>query len=444
LNIFKDSSFLFASNILLVALSLLTGVLTARFLGPTGKGEFYLMLQASSLASLILSGGLGSSYQYHLKKKLLDQSNVISHILIQSLIVTLILCIALALFEYKPLGILNSTLPSNLLFPIIVATILNVEVLYANSILMTFSTGIRTSSVLSALSSVIYVMLLAIFLWGMDWGIKGAIAAYLVSLVVRLVPTIVTLLSQEPLRLRLTWRKHSPTLFAFGLSSFLCNIMLSSVFRVDVFIVNSLAGVSAVGIYSVAVAFAEMALMAPNAIGIALFSHLPGISDAEQISVVGRSSRITIFLAFICGALLALISRPLVIVLMGVEFAGAVIPLIILIPGLIMMSVNYVFANYYSAQGKPLVSAYCFGIGLVFNVVANLFLIPLMGINGAALASTISYACITLCFFVILRRQHQFAASALFFPNINDMTLIRGKVNSFMGGICRVRPSSNG
>lgn len=433
MNLFKNSSYLFTSNVLLVAISLVTGVLTARFLGPEGKGELYLVLQISSLASLVLSGGLGPSYQYHLKKGLLDQSAVLWHILVQSLIIVGLLLLALAGCDYLPSELLRGVLSSKLAFPIFAATILSIWILYANSVLMTFDLGIKTSSILSVISSVTNMALLALFLWRLNYGIVGAIAAYLVSLAIRLAPTTMVILRHEPFSPHFSWRRHSPMLFSFGFSSFIGNLMLSSVFRVDVFILKSLTGFSAVGIYSVAVAFAEMALMAPNAIGIALFSHLPGVSDREQLEIVGRSSRITILIAFVGGGLLIIFSRPLVILLMGAQFVGAVLPLVILVPGLVMMSVNYVFANYYASQGRPLVSAFCFGVGLVVDVAANYLLIPSFGIEGAALASSVAYSCITLLFLLLLRREHHLSIRDLFIPGSADVALVKDKIKSLLG-----------
>lgn len=427
MNIFKDSKYLFISNLVLLAMSLATGVLTARFLGPEGKGEFYLMLQMTSLASLVLSGGLGPSYQYHLKKGLLDRSSVLSHMVAQSIGVSLLLLLGLALLDRMPQGIADNVLPQDLAGLIVAAIILNILILYTNSILMTVDTWIQTSSLLSVASSAVYVGLLTAFVWGFEWGIAGAVAAYLSSLLVRLIPTISRLVAWKPYRLRPAWTKHSPTLFAFGVNSFLCNIMLSSVFRVDVFIINALLGVGAVGVYSVAVSFAELALMAPNAIGVVLFAHLPGLSQEKQIAIMGRASRVTFFLAFVGGSMLAVISHPLVTLSMGDQFAGAVVPLLILIPGLVMMSVNYVFANYYSSQGKPLISAYCFGFGLVVNVAVNFISIPRMGINGAALASSIAYTAITISFLAILWHQHRLGVRKLFILNANDVAVIADK-----------------
>ena len=426
MSIFKDSKSLITTSLILLVISLATGVMTARLLGTAGKGEFYLILQFSSLASLVLSGGLGPSYQYHLKRGLLDRSEVLSHMLSQSFGVTLLL-LGFALSIYLPQGIAQNVIPRSLVFPIVFATILNLLALYTNSLLMTVPTWISTSSRLSVMSSVSYVFLLAAFVWGFEWGVTGAVAAYLISLFVKFIPTVLYLVMWRPIYLRPVWIKHSPTLFAFGISSFLSNVVLSSVFRVDVFIVNSLVGVAAVGIYSVAVSFAEMALMAPSAIGVALFAHLPGSSDEEQIKIVGRSMRVTVFLAFIGGVILAAISHPLVTLSMGEKFSGAVVPLIILIPGLVMMSANYVFSNYYASQGKPIMGAYCFGIGLVINVIINFIAIPRMGIEGAALASSVSYSAITVCFFVILRHQHGLGVKDLFILNREDIVLVARK-----------------
>lgn len=423
MNILRDSKYLIASNLILLGISLATGVTTARILGAAGKGEFYLILQFSSLASLVLSAGLGPSYQYHLKRGLLDRSEVISHMSIHSVVVALLLT-GFALSVYVPQGIAQNVVPTGLVFPILIATVLNLLLLYTNSILMTVDGWIRKSSILSVASSVIYVVLLTAFLWGFGWGVPGAVAAYLISLFFKLVPIIMHLAAWQPIRLRPVWIKHSPTLFAFGISSFLCNVILSSVFRIDVFIVNSLAGVEAVGIYSVAVTFAELALMASSAIGVALFAHLPGTSDEEQIRIVGISMRVTVFLAFVGGIILAAISHPLVTLSMGEQFAGAVVPLIILIPGLVMMSTNYIFSNYYASQGRPFVSAGCFGVGLAINVIINFWAIPQIGINGAALASSVCYAAITICFFIVLRHEHGLGIRDLFVLNRADVELI--------------------
>jgi len=55
------------------------------------------------------------------------------------------------------------------------------------------------------------------------------------------------------------------------------------------------------------------------------------------------------------------------------------------------MSVWAVLANDISGRGRPMLNTYIGGMSLVVNVLLNILWIPMYGINGAALASTVSY-----------------------------------------------------
>jgi O-antigen/teichoic acid export membrane protein len=197
--------------------------------------------------------------------------------------------------------------------------------------------------------------------------------------------------------------------------------MVTSLFRIDVFLVSSMTGTAALGVYSVAVAFAELALMCPNALGAALFKHLPASKADEQIRVLCHSSRMIGAIGFVTGAGVTTMSYPLVVGFMGHRFAGAVVPLCLLVPGVIAMSVNYVFANYYAASGQPLVTGKCFGSGLLLNLAINLLLIPRWGIRGAAIASSFAYTLVTVMFTIRLRREHGLRLAELFLPRREDL-----------------------
>jgi len=422
-----------ASNIILVATSLATGVITARLLGPTGRGELYLVIQIASLGSLFLSCGLGSSYQYHLSKKIFDRATIISHMLIQ-LLMTAILVSVLYLYGTELFSFMTgSSISKTTQLLASIAIILNVIILLVTYVLMSMPEGIKFNSVFGVMASLVNLTALILFIWLLDLGVKGAILAYLSSLLIRFLPVIPKVMSGVWKNLSFSWLQPSNKLFTYGFSAFLSNMMVSSVFRVDVFILSSLAGVSAVGIYSVAVAFAEMALMVPNALGTSLFTHLPAASREDKNAIIQRSSRIIIFIAIVVGLVLMAVSYPLIVMLMGKRFIGSVEPLCLLVPGLVAMSVNYVYANFYCADGNPLVSAACFAVGLVANVVLNYLLIPVLNINGAAIASTISYAVISATFIFLLRRQHGFTLRGLLLVNGEDMNLVKEKLLGIVG-----------
>ena len=419
MGLLKDTGYIMVSNGVNLFTSLVGGILTARLLGPFGKGELYLVIQAASLAALFLAAGLGASYQYHLTKKRLGRSTVLLHMLMHLGAILLLLAGSFTLGNPLVRMVL-SPLSRTLVLLTFLAVVLNIEILVGNSILASFPNGIRRGSFLAILSSVSNILALVMLIWVLRWSVLGGVLAYIAGLVVRVVPTLWMITAGTDLRLDATWAA-SGMLLRYGGSVLFSSLMVTSLFRIDVFLVSSMSGTAALGVYSVAVAFAELALMCPNALGTALFKHLPASKADEQIRVLCHSSRMIGMIAFLTGAGVTAMSYPLVVGFMGHRFAGAVVPLCLLVPGLIAMSVNYVFANYYAASGQPLVTGKCFGSGLLVNLAINLLLIPRWGISGAAIASSVAYSLVTVMFTIRLQREHGLGLAELFLPRREDL-----------------------
>ena len=64
----------------------------------------------------------------------------------------------------------------------------------------------------------------------------------------------------------------------------------------------------------------------------------------------------------------------------------------ILLPGVVVFSIFKVLNGYFSGIGKIKIIIYSFTPILFLNVILNFWLIPIYGINGAAISSTISYS----------------------------------------------------
>ena len=62
-----------------------------------------------------------------------------------------------------------------------------------------------------------------------------------------------------------------------------------------------------------------------------------------------------------------------------------------LLPGAIAFAVHSVVMTYYYSTGTPAVTIYVPIVGLVANVCLNLLLIPVYGIVGTAVASSLTY-----------------------------------------------------
>jgi O-antigen/teichoic acid export membrane protein len=164
---------------------------------------------------------------------------------------------------------------------------------------------------------------------------------------------------------------------------------------IDIFLVLYLLGSRAVGMYGVAYAFAQLIGMFSTA-----FSYLstPVSSQLESddrvdeaVAVQGTVARWVLIattaalvpMAVFASDFLRLIYRP------AYGTAGSV--LIILIVGFAIKNVLQTHGPILEALGKSKLAAFNTASAAIVNVIANLALIPRFGIEGAAVATTLSF-----------------------------------------------------
>jgi O-antigen/teichoic acid export membrane protein len=100
--------------------------------------------------------------------------------------------------------------------------------------------------------------------------------------------------------------------------------------------------------------------------------------------------------------------------LFGPDFSSAVTPTRIILLGLPLEGVAGVIIAFLYGVGRPGLTSWAIGLGLVATVALDLILIPPFGATGAAVASAVSYlstALALIAFFWWLRRSQQRAAT---------------------------------
>src|SRR6185436_20313933 len=90
-------------------------------------------------------------------------------------------------------------------------------------------------------------------------------------------------------------------------------------------------------------------------------------------------------------------------VIYGPQFSDATALLWILLPGVYLIGLESVLVQHFNALGLPRAIPIYWVVTLVFNLVLVFALVPRLGAQGAAIASTISYAAI---FFLVALHFH--------------------------------------
>jgi O-antigen/teichoic acid export membrane protein len=179
---------------------------------------------------------------------------------------------------------------------------------------------------------------------------------------------------------------------AFGVKAYIAAIFAFIVLRSDLLLIQYLLGPEQVGYYSIAVAMADLIYMLPVVIGTILFPRLSGMESEEKkwesARLVARYVAVSMVLV---GSAASLVAGPLVRILYGKPFLPAVPAFVWLMPGIVMLSVNTIYMNYFASTGMPPITIYSPAAAAMLNVGLNFVLIPSHGIVGASLSSVAAY-----------------------------------------------------
>jgi O-antigen/teichoic acid export membrane protein len=178
---------------------------------------------------------------------------------------------------------------------------------------------------------------------------------------------------------------------AFGIRSHPGRVMQTGNYRLDQWILGAVGGRQQLGLYSVAVAWAETLFYLPTSLVTAQRPDLVRATREEAVDRTMRGFRVALFLTLAFGAALFALAPWLVDGIFGHEFHGAVLDLRILIAGAFGVAASKVFSSGLTAQRLPLLSSAGISVALVGTVVLDALLIPRFGDRGASVASSIAY-----------------------------------------------------
>lgn len=210
-------------------------------------------------------------------------------------------------------------------------------------------------------------------------------------------------------------------LLSFNIGSFVLFALYISILHLDIIMIQWFWDSSATGIYMAALTLAEFLWFVPRIVQIALLhstSTLWSNNDHERIaSISARMTRYTLAFTLLLVIGLAALAEPVVTTYYGQDFADAVGPLLILLPGALGFAVaRPIFAiGQGNADLRPL--NYATGGAALINLVGNFVLIPRYGIHGAALATSTGY--LSMLVF------HVWSARAIGFDPLTDLRVSR-------------------
>jgi O-antigen/teichoic acid export membrane protein len=195
--------------------------------------------------------------------------------------------------------------------------------------------------------------------------------------------------------------------------------------RFDIVLVNLYLQPADVGIYSIAVLFAELAWLITNPLVQAAVPFQASVPMRESAPLAFKTARFNMALALVLALAFAATMWFVLPFLYGTRFRDAYIPLVVLLPGIVAMAASRPLGLLVGRQLRPLLySAATLG-ALSVNCALNILLLPRIGIVGASVASAVSYALLAATFIAWSLKASSLTARQALVPGRDDFDTVR-------------------
>jgi O-antigen/teichoic acid export membrane protein len=390
-----------AARTLAIGVGLLSSIVTARWLGPEGRGVLITLSVLTGLALQFGNLGLHSSSVYFVAREPEKTGAVLGNLLWLSLALgTVAALLMIGACRLKPEWFAGIPLP--LVLVSATAVPFQFMILFFQNTLLgmqevtAFNAFELTNKTLTFLSLFVYLVVFS-------GGAAGAVVLFAAFGAAFGLASVAYCGRRVPFRLA-----FDPSLLSrmlhFGTRSYLSCLLSFLVIRSDMLMVNTLLGVAEAGVYSIAVQIADVLLLVPVTIGMVLLPRVAAEAPENREAVTARVTRhAALLLAVLCAAAFLLVG-PLVSLLYGPRFEAAVAATRWLLPGIWALGMNGILMNHFGGQGMPPVTILAPLVGAVLNIALNAAVVPRYGIVGAAVTSTLAYSVmLTLSLAVFLR-----------------------------------------
>lgn len=270
---------------------------------------------------------------------------------------------------------------------------------------------------LQAFSRMFYCLLLGagvVFLVFKNVGVVAIMAGYVFAIAATFVFSFIVLsykIGTFPFKIDAVFIKQLlKVVFPFTLIAVIAIINL----RIDTIMLSFMLDDKAVGIYSVAASLLTAVMFVPSYFSASLSPSLNRLfkSDVRKLMVMFKSVFwLMLLLGAAGGLVLFFVSKPVLVLLFGVEYAASVPVLQIFSASFFLSFVSFIVGSICVVIDRQVFYAKVIAVSVLINIVLNYLFVKSIGISGAAVATTFAQAFqIVVIFFFLKRRGFFFVA----------------------------------
>jgi len=383
-----------ATNVAIVILGAIAGVIAARTLGPHGRGVYAMATVAPTFIGIVGTLGVEEAIVYlagrtndHQTIGRLVWGSLALAIALGSLASVASVLFQLILFWRPSLGISEILFITMACQPLVFAIS---QVLLAH---LRARARYFTWNILRILVCLVYLVGLTIVLSLGMLTVDTAIVCLISGNTAVLLGSILTVCFSYRVS---TSRTEIESMFSYGWRNHLVTVQTYANQQLDQVFLAAMVPAAQLGLYAIAVTYASAGLSLGAAPALQMYSHFSRQESPDRADYQRLMTRTLIMLvgtSMISGAMAPFII-PLVF---GKSYEGAVTPALILVLSSTVLSLSAMYSAIWKSAGKPLTAAKAQGVGLFLTVISLPLAITYLSILGAALVSIIVYGVVAAC-----------------------------------------------
>jgi O-antigen/teichoic acid export membrane protein len=417
------------SRVLQQALNAATGIITARALMPSGRGQLAAMILWSLFLAGLTTLGLPTSLIYFTKRLPERSGDLIASGLVMSLLAGVLTMLAGIYFlpswlhQYSP-WVITSARWFLVLTPICSVTLLGRAVLEANG-------HFGKSNAQQLMVPFLTLVGLLLALWLHHLTVNIAALTYTIPAIPGFIFVWIQLRSLLPENpLPSVWACR--TLLSYGVRSWGIDLLGTLGAQVDQVLVIRLLTPADMGFYVVMLSLSRVLGIIQTSAVTVLFPKAAGLSKDEVIEVTGRATRASAAVTVFGGIVVGLGGPMLLRLLYGKEYIHSVATFRVLLLEMTVSGSAFLLSQAFMALGRPGLVTILQAAGLALSIPTMLWLIPKWGVLGAATALMIS----TLARFILIYFSFPLVLKTRapdLWPKAEEVMLLMNQVGCRMG-----------
>ena len=185
----------------------------------------------------------------------------------------------------------------------------------------------------------------------------------------------------------------------------LSNLVATLNKRLSLYLLNKHCDEKPVGVFASGTQVTEGVNIISHSIGLVELSVLSNTEKAQRSKQLTlRFTKLAVMLTFVAMLVICLLPTMFYEWLLSGEFGDIRSVIMLMAPGVVFFSAHTVMANFFSGTGQPKYNLYASLIGLSVTVVAAFLLIPRLGIQGAAITTSLTYLALFVYQWMVFHR----------------------------------------